>query len=63
MNKPLCGEKADEFLDWLDEVKHLLPGSMSIKEARLVWQRKIEDENRLQRDINETNDKDVKDKL
>jgi hypothetical protein len=40
-------DEKKQFLAWLGEIKFLLPPKMSLYEARLLWLRKIKEEQEL----------------
>ena len=42
--KSLSGDKAMDFVIWLEEAKHVLPPQTKISEARLIWERKVKEE-------------------
>lgn len=48
----LAGEKAEKFIKWLEVAAHYLPPKMSIYEARLIYDRKIKEEDDI---LNEKN--------
>ena len=37
----------DDFLDWLEEIKFLLPPHMSVHEARILFNQKVKEEREL----------------
>jgi hypothetical protein len=43
----LSGKKAQDFVLWLEDAKWLLPPKMSIEEARLLFERKLKEEDEL----------------
>lgn len=40
----LSGDKGRAFVEWLEEAKFVLPPQTRISEARLIWERKIKEE-------------------
>jgi hypothetical protein len=43
----LSGEKGRAFVEWLEEAKFILPPMTKISEARLIWERKVAEEEAL----------------
>lgn len=40
----IINEPTPCFFNWLESVKWLLPKEMSLEEARVIWERKIKEE-------------------
>lgn len=36
-----------QFLDWLEEIKFMLPPKMKVNEAREIWDRKVREEGEI----------------
>ena len=43
------------FMEWLDEAKYYLPRKMSIDEARLLYERKLKDEEEVKNEASKKN--------
>ena len=43
----LSGKKAEDFVDWLEKIKYLLPPLMKISEARELFERKLREDEEL----------------
>lgn len=48
----LKGKKAEDFVYWLEQIKFLLPGEMTISEARELFERKIKYEEQKKHEKN-----------
>jgi len=54
----LSGQKATDFILWLNKIRELLPPQMLISDAQKIWELKISQEEQLQGEKTE-NEKDV----
>jgi len=43
----LSGERAKEFVVWLEGAKHFLPPKMTLHDARLMFEQKLKEEEEL----------------
>ena len=46
----LIGKKAEDFVNWLHQVKGLLPPKMSLLEAKNLFERKLQDEHEIKKE-------------
>jgi len=43
----LTGKQAEEFVEWLDDIRFLLPPKMRLSECRELFERKLKEENEI----------------
>ncbi len=39
----LYGQKAEDFINWLKEARHFMPGTTTLYEAKLKWEQFIQE--------------------
>ena len=43
----MTGNSAKDFIEWLEAIRFLLPPKMTLTESRLLWERKIKEQEEI----------------